>query len=148
MLSGNKKLAIPDVIRNEKAETATDSVPIARRLNPFEEERAEQDAAEYAARNLVRTPERHDGEFWRRLAVAEQLGVRLDEVPELPAGPAARWDFRVDRLDPYRPDSRRRIPSQGEVNRIMRPPRFSMMSTYALKPPKAMKFYDERVHGW
>ena len=50
-------------------------------------------AADYSARHLTRPVEKHDGEFWRRLDVAQKLGVPLHEVPELPPGPPLRWDM-------------------------------------------------------
>lgn len=102
--------------------------------NPLEAARAEAAAAAFSASNLVR-PEKHDGEFWRRLDLAQKLGVPLHEVGELPAGPPQRWDMRVDRLDPYRPDAGRRIPTQRTVDRIMAGASGrSLMSTYASKP--------------
>jgi hypothetical protein len=108
--------------------------------NPLEEKRREEALAEYLAKTA--TPGKSIEQL-RREREAVKHGVSLEEIGELPPGPPPRWDARGDKLDPYRPDPVRRIPTQGEVNRIMRPPRFSMMDTYRLKPAPRTRFY-----GW
>jgi hypothetical protein len=117
--------------------------------NPLERAKIEEKMAAFLAARATPEPEKRPGEFWRRLDMAQKLGVPLHEIGELPPGPSPRWDARAGhKLDPYRADPARRIPTQKEVDKIMRRPRGSLIRTYMSKPPRPTKFIDERIHGW